>query len=510
MINNKLDFFTPVRFMGQKTRMESIQQGLENYLSFGERAAYVIPEGNQKDSREVVIKNKKKLNKERKIRNSIKALSYCTLILPLTALCAKGVFRTKNEFHIKPIKVDPIPLPIMHESSVAGLMKLFTKAWNEKKGYFVFLMNPFHVENFIELLDEHQKRFRKLDFSDNEHFGYIEKFDLDESENPFIYVRADLHGDLKSLIENLRTLQEKGLLDENYKCKPGVHLVFLGDYCDRSSCGTQILELLIRLKEENPQQVHLIRGNHESIYMHQQYPRDDSRLQQVLEKDSKVLERFYQTMPLTTYFSIDGEKREYVQFTHGLFEMTMDPVPLLDQSPSGSHITVPKVRKFSLRVDQIANGVLKSHAKLQAAAKHLIKLDRLSNEMDNYLTAYNWADVTSNPKACLGSLGSRKYALTGKNIRAYLDLSSEKHQVKMILRGHEHIFEHLIHHGHLLVTTLPIGANCPSYVNQSDCAYILTPKPKVEDWIKQAILREKNQVTTDRVTKPYPMSSLII
>jgi hypothetical protein len=213
------------------------------------------------------------------------------------------------------------------DTTVANLMEQFTKAWDSATARFNF-SSFFDLDRFTALLTDHAERFERKGIDAQQHYGYIEKFDIDPAENPQIYMRADLHGDLKSLIENLRSLQEQNLVDSQFKCQPGVHLVFLGDYCDRDCYGTQILEMLMRLREENPQQVHLIRGNHEYAEINYMYGNSDDRLKIILidPKAKEALERFYKTMSLTTYLSVAGSKqREYIQCTHGLFEPTMDP-----------------------------------------------------------------------------------------------------------------------------------------------------------------------------------------
>lgn len=395
---------------------------------------------------------------------------------------------------------DRIPGP-----NVSELMDQFTNAWNKETGEFHF--PTFDLERFTDMLSHHADQFKKPGIDYRKHFGFIEKFDLDPSENPQIFKRADLHGDLKSLIEDIISLQEEGLLDKNFKCKPGVHLQFLGDYVDRGEYGTQILEMLLRLKEENPSQVHLIRGNHEYPELSSQYCETDPYLTELNTRSREVLERFYQTMPLSTYFSVDeGASREYVQNVHGTFEPTMDPAPLLDRGRSGNYIPVPKQRKISERIQKIAQG----NSELAEAAKRIVKIANRSKHLEPDLTVYNWGDVTDDETE-LGYLSNREYCLNGKDIRHYLDLSSEQHKVMMLFRGHEHFFQHVLDDkGQVVATTLPVGMDCPAYkdrFDQPDRAYIITPKGKVQDWTKRAILRESGHDRVDEVTKAYPLIS---
>jgi hypothetical protein len=397
------------------------------------------------------------------------------------------------------------------DTTVASLMNQFTEAWSPQTKNFDF-PDTFDPSRFTKLLSDHAAKFTKNDINYEQHFGYIEKFDLNPAHDPKVYMRADLHGDLKSLIENLRSLKEQELLDANFKCKPGVHLVFLGDYCDRGSHGTQILEMLMRLREESPQQVHLIRGNHEALFCNVMFGAADGRLVKTLRDPTarSALERFYETMSLTTYFSVGGvAHREYIQCTHGTFEPTMDPAPFLDQEASEAYLAVPKKRELSERIGKIRDG----NSELAESAKRVAEIVENSQCLEDDRTAYNWGDVDQSGSSCFGSLGERQYSFSAQDIRHYLDLSSEHHRVMMLFRGHQHGFQHLMYRDEVLVTTLPVGMDSSIYstrYDQPDRAYIMKPAVKVKNWTKQAILRAMFQPSTQEITSPYPLTSSAI
>jgi hypothetical protein len=393
-------------------------------------------------------------------------------------------------------------------------MNQFTKAWDENIQNFSFSENSFDLEYFTNLLSIHAEKFKKDDVDYKQHFGFIEKFDLPSIQK--IYIRADLHGDLKSLIENIKVLKSQQLLDANYKCCPNVHLVFLGDYCDRGDYGTQILEILIRLREENPENVHLIRGNHEYIDINSDYGKSDTCLKQIIsdEKAKKALESFYETLPLTTYFSINKKKREYIQCTHGLFEPTTDPDPLLDKKETKGYLPVPKTRKLSERIQKIPKN---NKTMLSLAAKRINEIVLNSKSLESDMTVYNWGDI-SEDNSELNSLGDREYALNAQDIQYYLTLSSEQHRVMMLFRGHEHNLRHLVikedKSEKILVTTLPVGTEIIQYENKSDHSYILTLTSKISKSKKQIINRERsrsistlklydiNKIEPDSIEKP--------
>lgn len=505
---SNISFFTPIQFEGPKTFKQHIQEGVENYFYLGGKSAYVIPGKIIGNCQRVAIRDIDQNKIKQVIIGVIKIISYMTVIIPLVMLAAKAAFRSSYTFHAG-LRTSPALAQTTNGSTVSDLMDRFTNAWNDITKSFNFAPDSFDLESFYNLLVCHEAQFKKEGVTNELHFGYIEKIDLNHSETPQIFMRADLHGDLKSLLENIRSLKEQGLLDQNFKCKTGVHLVFLGDYCDRGAYGTQILEMLMRLREENPGQVHLIRGNHEYCVINQNSAGLDNNLRQITNdiKAWNALDRFYETMSLTTYFSVDQEQREYVQCTHGLFEPTMDPAPLLD-NVSSNYLPVSKTRELSDRIRKIADG----NKELTEAAKRIKSLVEESRFIGDNITAYNWADVTMH-QTTTGRLGRREYALSARDIRHYLDLSSEHHRVMMIFRGHEHEFQHLMYEEKVLVTTLPVGMDshrCYQSFTQPDRAYIIKLSHKVENWKKRAILREKGQAVTHEITGEFPLTSSAI
>lgn len=234
-------------------------------------------------------------------------------------------------------------------------------------------------------------------------------------------------------------------------------------------------------------------------------------------------------MTLTTYFSMKGETREYVQCTHGLFEPTMDPAPLLDEKGSGDYLPVPRERKLSERILKILDTdppeereakrikisvetfyAVKQNSDLVESAIRIKELSEISQRFFTNLTAYNWGDVANNEPSYYGPLEYRKFALCTQDIGYYHQLSSERHRVSMIFRGHQHKFRHLTTEGKVLVTTLPVGMDCGEFkdmYNQDDRAYILQLQPKVQDWTKRAILRKSGHNVTDKITDSFPVTS---
>lgn len=72
-------------------------------------------------------------------------------------------------------------------------------------------------------------------------------------------VIGDLHGDLESLAD---IFQKSRFLQKMNRDK-GAFLIFLGDYGDRGACSAEVYYTILKLKLALPEQVVLVRGNHE-------------------------------------------------------------------------------------------------------------------------------------------------------------------------------------------------------------------------------------------------------
>lgn len=80
-------------------------------------------------------------------------------------------------------------------------------------------------------------------------------------ESESIMLIADIHGNLDAF-EFVTGMRKK------LGCKK---ILFLGDYVDRGMQGTEVLIKLFRMKLEEPENVFLLRGNHETVDMNIYY-----------------------------------------------------------------------------------------------------------------------------------------------------------------------------------------------------------------------------------------------
>ena len=78
-----------------------------------------------------------------------------------------------------------------------------------------------------------------------------------------VTIVGDVHGQFYDLHGILKKEHRPEFLNEK--------LLFLGDYVDRGPYGPEIVLLLYTLKQKYPDNVFLLRGNHESREMAEQF-----------------------------------------------------------------------------------------------------------------------------------------------------------------------------------------------------------------------------------------------
>lgn len=74
-----------------------------------------------------------------------------------------------------------------------------------------------------------------------------------------IYALSDIHGHYEQMLDTLSLVD----LANNPKSK----LVFLGDYIDRGAKGRQVLNHIMTLEKQYPQQVIVLLGNHDKVFI---------------------------------------------------------------------------------------------------------------------------------------------------------------------------------------------------------------------------------------------------
>jgi hypothetical protein len=151
---------------------------------------------------------------------------------------------------------------------------------------------------------------------------------LQVKEGAEIFLHADFHGDLRSLMSDLAWLNTEKYLDGFKIARPNFHMVFFGDYADRGHYGVEVLYTLLRLKIANPDQVFLLRGNHEDVALAARYGFIyEGMVKYEAAFDVQKVARAYDFFSVVLYLGSSGN---YIQCNHGGMEPGFDPRSLLD------------------------------------------------------------------------------------------------------------------------------------------------------------------------------------
>lgn len=130
---------------------------------------------------------------------------------------------------------------------------------------------------------------------------------------------GDLHGNIHGLIRILQYLKEQRFIDDNLCIiDPTFHIVFLGDYTDRGNFGAEVIYTLLQLKHNNPNNVFLVRGNHEDADLNAYYgfSQELSKKFGVAKNELDCIYRIYDYMPAALYLGIKNQHATELKFGH--------------------------------------------------------------------------------------------------------------------------------------------------------------------------------------------------
>jgi len=447
-----------------------------------------------------------------------------------------------TQAHRRPIL--SLELPIQSEPKYVALEPQTTL--NLIQAYQTYDPIPFYESIFINSLKGHIDLHSTYTPS-AESMGYVEKKIVDDKSK--IYVRADMHGDLKTLMLELKNLQTLGHLDGSFRCEGNFHMVFLGDYMDRGLYGMQILQLLVALKIANPDKVTLIKGNHEDVDQHTQSlyfsnkfsNKKDQNLFKFLvnnnqdEKNSKLLTNFYKTLSFNSFIGQKGkcDRVEYAMFTHGMFELTLDPTELLgDTEKPHQTLEVPypvmdknfglysqlservqaliprEGKNYHLLIAAENDPTKKNQLKKEYAAKRINDLVLFDRRNNTKRTAFNWGDVSQKgTKSHTHFLdGRRTWTLSPEDINLWMILNSiNNFVIRYLFRGHQHEMQHhCCDDGKQIATTMSVamlGAYKDSdSLVQNGISYVLETGSTLERWTKIPLVidTESGRITTEK------------
>lgn|GEM_PF-4103201 len=115
---------------------------------------------------------------------------------------------------------------------------------------------------------------------------------------------GDLHGDILSLNAFIKSLWQQGYMDQQNPFKivdPNFTIVFLGDYTDRGDWGAEVIYTILELWLQNPEQVILVRGNHEDLLVNNYYGFSSELNNKFGEYLMPQISKIYNYMPVALF-----------------------------------------------------------------------------------------------------------------------------------------------------------------------------------------------------------------
>ena len=194
------------------------------------------------------------------------------------------------------------------------------------------------------------KAFRDLMFTvteTNEANGYIDRFviKMKPVAGSLFVVWGDVQGAFHSLTRVLTFLREKGFINEQLQIiKPYTYFVFNGAFINRGPYSLEVLTVVMRLMEVNPQKIFYIKGSEEDSGHWKNFNLKDElilRASSISKQEiplGKELDRFLNTLPLALYL-IDQENEKAVDavrisyFDHKFAELNEENFSIFFQGP---------------------------------------------------------------------------------------------------------------------------------------------------------------------------------
>lgn len=286
---------------------------------------------------------------------------------------------------------------------------------------------------------------QSCDLSSNKFMPYAEKLKVNPGQK--VVFHGDFHGDIHSFHAELKQLEQQKILKQGSfeLADKNVHLAFLGDYVDRGNYGAEVIYTLLRLKLANPDNVLIVRGNHEDQQISDRYGFKDelkAKFGSDEEKYKKIY-RFYNLLPVVAYV---GHGNDYLQCCHGGLEYGYKPQNLLESNRKYDAIGQLKRGKFKDFLDQHKNHhnacccANQEHNNEpwqdnRQAFRDYIPVAPIDN---NGSVGFMWADFLKFGPSCFKK--GRGLGANQDLTKAVLDFQNDGSQAKVrgVVRAHQH------------------------------------------------------------------------
>ena len=248
---------------------------------------------------------------------------------------------------------------------------------------------------------------------------------------------GDFHGSFATFVRHLIRLRKMDVIDNNCKLLNNYHLIFLGDLVDRGVYGYEIVMLIYLLKLENPNNVHINRGNHEEIIVNRTYgfrndifkqfncsgnvnynPDDDEFFTKEAIQSSEIFKKInglfeYQHSALLIQ---NPNNNKYIYLAHGGLPLSI---------PTDIYNNNLPVKLHSLLIENLQSNINKN-----------IEISNKEVEISvNEMNVIRWADFSNKPITSFTK--SMNPHTHGPMLGLDIINSAIENNIELIIRGHE-------------------------------------------------------------------------
>ncbi len=301
------------------------------------------------------------------------------------------------------------------------LQKNFEKTY-EMRTHFWQLVNEF-TKKRTEKLDN-AKWLGKKDWKKNNYI--VQKLTLNAEKEPVVKFMTDIHGYAKPLVNIMEIWQKEGFIDKKnpfkIKKKNG-YIVFLGDYTDRGKRGMEVLSIVMQLYLNNPDQVVVIRGNHEDCSINSSYGFANEFKTNVNEKN---IQNMYNTLTCMCYLTWEDKA---ILCTHGGPDLRYNAKNLL-ANKTATYELVDKEKKIK---DNLTKDFYNSLLSDNTASQHHLE------DLQYYKEILHCSWTMFHDLPFFYDRENMQAYLSPRILKSYLKQNSTKKiKINAIIRGHQH------------------------------------------------------------------------
>ncbi len=255
-----------------------------------------------------------------------------------------------------------------------------------------------------------------------------------------VMVMGDLHGNVHSLARNLTQLQYAKLMDEHGKLNNKIMIIITGDLGDRGHYSVETWTLALALKNQNPEQVIILQGNHELAQMFSSFGFEAEILakffpdQEVadFETINNTILKLFKLLPQVCFIGATANNGEkiFIQYCHGGIGVHAKDAEKTKYGQIPTSIN-------NINIEQLLR--VATHKEIGTLC-YQVYLDQ--PEHTGFLWNSFYADPSPDAPAIIcGSRNCGDVVFHGKEVNEYLRQISEPglYSVDAICRGHDHM-----------------------------------------------------------------------